>query len=276
LPIDIWFRVFSVIFSLLESGFPVHLLPIVVLPGSIAGKTVNQWHGIPAGVPVLAALGDLQCSVRAAMETTKDAVINISTSAQLSYVHLHSRAADLAKSSIAVECHPFTTCSSLAVAASLNGGNVLVQFTSMLQRWISELGLECPDINTLFSKLLVLGEVPSAMQVSPQLYGERHCPGMLASVNNISISLPSLAETFTALCDGLIANIASMINNKELMNAGVERIIGTGKALVKNPILQASVRKHFSFPLVMKSGSDAAVGAAQFAMQAMNQADQDG
>ena len=256
--------------SLLESGFPVHLLPIVVPPGSVAGKTVQQWYGVPTGIPVLAALGDLQCSVKAAMETATDAVLNVSTSAQLSYTHLHSKSVE--KSNFTLECHPFTTSNSLTVAASLNGGNVLAQFTSLLQGWISELGLDCPNTDTIFSKLLELGEMPSAMQISPQLYGERHCPGMLASVNNISSSVPSLGETFTALCDGLIVNIASMMSNEQLMNAGIKRIIGTGNALVKNPILQAAVKKHFSFPLVMKSGSDAAVGAAQFAMQALNQA----
>lgn len=251
--------------SLLESGFPVHLLPVVASPGSVAGMTVKQLYGIPSGVPVLAALGDMQCSVKAAMETAKDAVLNVSTSAQLSYPCSLSESVD--RSNVTVEYRPFTMKERLAVAASLNGGNVLAKFVSLLQGWVSELGLDTPSTETILSRLLECGEMSSELQISPQLYGERHCPDMLASVGNISLSLPSLGETFTALCDGLIANIASMLSDERLRNAGIERLVGTGNALVKNPVLQAAVKKHFSLPFVLKTGSDAAIGAAQFATE---------
>lgn len=39
--------------SLTNAGFPVHLLPDVILkPGQVAGKLVKTWFGIPAGVTV--------------------------------------------------------------------------------------------------------------------------------------------------------------------------------------------------------------------------------
>lgn len=61
------------IVSLKGAGFPVHLLPILVDSGSIAGQTCSEWHGIPANTPVGAALGDFQCSVYSCMTDKTDA-----------------------------------------------------------------------------------------------------------------------------------------------------------------------------------------------------------
>lgn len=59
--------------SLKEAGFPVHLLPVVVESGAVAGHTSFEWCGIPAQTPVSAALGDFQCSVYSCMGDTGDA-----------------------------------------------------------------------------------------------------------------------------------------------------------------------------------------------------------
>lgn len=43
-----------------------HLLPRVSSSPSIAGHLVSEWMGVPAGTPVSVAMGDNQCSVKAA------------------------------------------------------------------------------------------------------------------------------------------------------------------------------------------------------------------
>lgn len=59
--------------SLKDAGFPLHLLPQCVPSGGLAGQTCSDWHGIPAGTPVGAALGDFQCSVYSCMSARTDA-----------------------------------------------------------------------------------------------------------------------------------------------------------------------------------------------------------
>lgn len=59
--------------SLKGTGFPLHLLPQCVPSGGLAGKTCSDWHGIPAGTPVGAAMGDFQCSVYSCMSARTDA-----------------------------------------------------------------------------------------------------------------------------------------------------------------------------------------------------------
>ena len=52
-----------------------------------AGFLPRDWFDIPAGTPVSAAMGDLQCSVKSTLEDMEtDAVINLSTSAQIAFV----------------------------------------------------------------------------------------------------------------------------------------------------------------------------------------------
>ena len=52
-----------------------------------AGVLPRDWFDIPAGTPVSAAMGDLQCSVKSTLEDMDtDSVINLSTSAQIAFV----------------------------------------------------------------------------------------------------------------------------------------------------------------------------------------------
>ncbi|XP_078733811.1 sedoheptulokinase [Lampetra fluviatilis] len=62
------------------------LLPSLVPVGSVAGRTRSDFCGLPRGAEVGAALGDLQAAVYSCLERHTDAVLNISTSAQLVYV----------------------------------------------------------------------------------------------------------------------------------------------------------------------------------------------
>ena len=45
---------------------------------------------------------------------------------------------------------------------------------------------------------------------------------------------------------------------------GVKRIIGTGKALVMNPIMRKQLERQFGLPVNYNKLSDAALGAALF------------
>ncbi len=101
--------------------FPIHLLPKVMDSGSVAGTLSKTWCGIPRGSEVLTALGDMQCSVLSTLanEIACTAVLNISTSAQLSF----RMPADftLPDTQTAIEYFPYFDNRYLAVAASLNG-----------------------------------------------------------------------------------------------------------------------------------------------------------
>ncbi|XP_040543306.1 sedoheptulokinase isoform X1 [Gallus gallus] len=247
-----------------KSGFPVHLLPEVGDPGSIAGRTICAWHGIPKGTKVGIALGDFQCSVYSCLNERTDAVLNISTSAQLT-ISMPSdfQPPETPDPSSAVTYFPYFDGDYLAVAASLNGGNVLATFVDMVARWTEELGFQIQE-SAIYAKIIkaALDQNDSHLSVRPTLFGERHIPDQLASVTSIAASELSLGHVTRAVCRGVIENLCSMLPVQRLMETGVRRILGSGSALARNEVLRQEVERILPFPVVYGKDVDAAVGAA--------------
>ncbi|XP_056415160.1 sedoheptulokinase [Hyla sarda] len=252
-----------------EWGFPVHLLPNVLDAGCIAGKTSYEWCGIPQGAEVGVALGDFQCSVYSASPEITDAVMNISTSAQLTFSMPGGfQPEDHPSPPQAVTYFPYFKDRYLAVAASLNGGNVFASFVTMLTQWTSELGLETSDTN-IYAKVIsaTLSVHDTNLTICPTLYGERHSPDSQASVSNLTSANLSLGHVARALCRGIIENIHSMLPSHRLKESGIERIIGSGSALARNEALKQEVERIFPFPIVYGKDVDSAVGAAMVMVQ---------
>lgn len=69
-------------------------------------------------------------------------VLNISTSAQLTYaMPADFKPPEFPQPASSVSYFPYFYNSYLAVAASLNGGNVMAAFVEMLTSWMRELGM---------------------------------------------------------------------------------------------------------------------------------------
>ncbi|XP_055004864.1 sedoheptulokinase [Boleophthalmus pectinirostris] len=247
------------------AGFPTHLLPQCIPSGALAGHTCMDWHGISVGTPVGAALGDFQCSVYSCMNTSTDAVLNISTSAQLSYaMPLGFTPPSSTQSSSPISYVPYFDSSYLAVAASLNGGNIVALFVDMLMKWMSELGAEIPK-SSLYEKLIgcALTQDTSDLTVLPTVLGERHSPLCLGQVTHISPSNLSLGHVTRALCHGIISNLTSMMPVAYLHQAGVTRVVGSGTALARNQVLRQEVERAFSqMTIEYGQNADSAVGVA--------------
>lgn len=78
-------------YSLQSANFPTHLLPVVVEPGTVAGKLQKSFFGIPVGTPVGVALGDFQCSVLSSTSQLTDAgIIQIFTFDRSTAVYITS------------------------------------------------------------------------------------------------------------------------------------------------------------------------------------------
>ncbi|XP_077403797.1 sedoheptulokinase isoform X2 [Vanacampus margaritifer] len=245
-------------------GFPLHLLPQCVPSGELAGHTRSDWHGIPAGTPVGAALGDFQCAVYSCLNAQTDAVLNISTSAQLSLaMPADFKPPDSPQPESSVAFFPYFGSSYLAVAAALNGGNVLATFVEMLTGWMRELGVELSE-QSLYEKMIscARNQEISDLTVSPTILGERHDPFTLGQVTNISARNLSLGHVTRALCRGILENLASMMPPERLQQAGVNRIVGSGSALARNEVLRQEVERVFAQPVVYGPNADSAVGVA--------------
>ncbi|XP_028321626.1 sedoheptulokinase [Gouania willdenowi] len=247
------------------AGFPVQLLPQCVPSGSLVGRSSSVWHGVPAGTPVGAALGDFQCSVYSCMRTRTDAVLNISTSAQLTFaMPVDFRPPDSPQPSSSISYFPYFDSTYLAVAASLNGGNVLATLVQMLIGWMRDLGVEQSD-DCLYEKIIecALKQETCDLKVCPTILGERNSPLSLGHVTNISTSNLSLGHVTRALCHGILSNLTTMMPTECLQQAGVRRIVGSGSALARNEVLRQEVGKVFPMQVVYRQDADSAVGVAR-------------
>ncbi|XP_004376190.2 sedoheptulokinase [Trichechus manatus latirostris] len=250
--------------TLKASGFPVHLLPDIAEPGSVAGRTSHAWFEIPKGTEVGVALGDLQASVYSCMAQRTDAVLNISTSVQLAASMPSGFQPVQTPDPLApVAYFPYFDRTYLGVAASLNGGNVLATFVHMLIQWMADLGLEVEE-STVYSHMIQAAaqQEDTCLTITPTVLGERHLPDQLASVTRISSSGLSLGHVTRALCRGIVQNLHSMLSFQQLKEWGVERVIGSGSALSRNEVLKQEVQRAFPFPWSFGQDVDAAVGAA--------------
>ncbi|KAK9890940.1 hypothetical protein WA026_012279 [Henosepilachna vigintioctopunctata] len=249
-----------------NDGFPTIMLPEIRISGNIAGLLADTWHCIPKGTPLGVAMGDLQCSVLSTIEEPTDAVLNISTSAQIAYVNKNLERRELAgppRDNPMVHL-PYFNNTFLTVAASLNGGNSLATFVKVLQQWILEFGFSIPQ-DKVWTKLIELsGEerANSDLRINPACWSERHDPEITASVTNINVGNLRLGQVFKALCEGMIKNLHSMMPKDVLKEANIERIVYSGSAISRNLTLQNAVKEIYGFPFKIAKGSDAAKGAA--------------
>uniref|UniRef100_T1J2S7 Sedoheptulokinase n=1 Tax=Strigamia maritima TaxID=126957 RepID=T1J2S7_STRMM len=248
--------------KLRSHDFPTHFLPKIKTSGSHAGKLTHDWFRIKSGAQVGVALGDFQCAFYALHERDTDAVLNISTSAQLAVL--------MPTNFIpgppfpAVIWAPYFEGRFLAEAASLNGGNVLATFVTMLREWLGALDVQVPSEFDIWNKLLSTSEISTGdLNVSPTIFGERHLPEMCGSITNINPTNISLDNVFHALCTGLVSNLRRLMPDEVWEKANIDRIVATGSVVARNTIVREEIQRQFTkIPVVVREECDAATGAA--------------
>ena len=125
--------------------------------------------------------------------------------------------------------------------------------------------------SALLDKLLSLGQASSdssTLRISPTVFGERHDPGLLASVTGVSAHNATLGAVFRAASEGIVDNIFRLLPVDVLVAKGVKRIISSGSVLSQNPLVRRRLQQVLAgkVDFVRGSGSDAAFGAAKAAL----------
>ncbi|KAI6661175.1 Sedoheptulokinase-like [Oopsacas minuta] len=241
-------------------GVPLDILPCVATT-VIAGKLTVDLNGLKLGIPVSVGLGDMQCSVLSASPTPGDLVVNVGTSAQAVLLR-HVREVCLQD---AVTVVPYFNDSDILVAAALNGGNVIAKFVEMLECWSRDLGGSGMERDSVYEKIIELGLdcLNTDLNISPLLLGERHCPDIKASVSDIETSNLSLGSVSSALCRGIVENLAKMLTPEFVRSQGALRLIGCGSVFYRNKLVQEHFKNTYGLPLSLAPpDACAALGAS--------------
>lgn len=240
-----------------QLGIPERLMPEVVPIGTKAGVTVEGW-GIPAGIPVMAAVGDNQASVVATAEFPADEIyLTLGTGAQLSVVIDHP--ADF------VECRPYPDGRFLAVAAPLCGGAAWAWLHQHVKAWLTALKREPISDAELYDRIDALAV--AALQdedlpvVHPHFLGERHDPGVRGTLEELTLENFTPQKLAAALALGIIDNLRQML--PEELWQGRKRLLISGNAIRKTRALQVACVKCFGVKPIPTAGKEeAACGAA--------------
>eukprot|EP00731_Ephydatia_muelleri_P022985 Em0015g568a len=152
------------------------------------------------------------------------------------------------------------------VAASLSGGNVIATFVCMLQGWLEAMGIDRKTIGDadIYERLMTCGaeKWDTTLCVDPVWWGERHTPEAKGSVTNMAEDNMTFSDWCSALHRGIVQNLSKMMPEEVLLEHKIERLLGSGRTLHKNTLLQRHVTSIFKRPLVLREEVDSPLGAA--------------
>ncbi len=244
-------------------------LPAIVPSGTLAGgllaKKALQWR-VPAGIPISVALGDNQASLLATLNRPEEELaLTLGTGAQISALTQPEQKWAKQKGKT-WELRPYPGDRLLLTAAALNGGSAWAWLADTLAGWMKEMGVQPPAREVIFRRLNRLGlAADDALTFEPYLRGERWDTGLRAAVHGVCWDNFHLGELSRSLAKGIFTNLHDMLPEEIMRNR--KRLMASGNALRRNPLLRKMAEQVFQLPLVMsQQQEEAACGAARNAI----------
>lgn len=136
----------------------------------------------------------------------------------------------------------------------------------MLQGWLEAIGVDAGAVDStyIYEKLVTCGTQKwnTTLRIDPVWWGERHTPEAKGSVTNMSEDNMTFSDWCSALHQGIVENLSRMMPEGVLIEHKIDRLVGSGRTLHKNTLLQRHIENTFKRPLVLKDDVDAPQGAA--------------
>ena len=252
-------------------NIPRTLLPEIRPCGAVIGKVCDdaaKRFAIPAGIPVINAIGDNQASILASgNDFSREIYLTLGTGAQLSLV-IDVLPPEMPEE---IEARPFPGNRTLLVAAPLCGGAAFAWLADTVNTFRRDLGEpELPKV-ALLDKLdeLALSALENGEEelvIAPHFLGERWNPALRGSCDGLSLANATPGKIGAALALGIVRNLKAGFALEVL--AGKTQIIGSGNAVRLLKSIQWAIRHEFGLDLLLSEArEEAAVGAALQAQQ---------
>ncbi len=280
------------------AGIPQDILPDIVPTGKQIGtltETMAAELGLPVGAAILAALGDNQASLLATLENPQtDLGLTLGTGGQLSAViqldqklikaldqqHFEDRYQELTGRrpgkakyrkviSESFEFRPYLGGKQrLAVAALLCGGSAWNWLAETVHQWMADLSVSPIPTTELFARLNQMGlQSRSQILVRPHFLGERFDPELRGRIDGLDCNPLDLGSLARGVAMGIADSLRIMMPYPFLKKR--KRIVASGNALRRNPLLVKVAEEIFGLPVVLSPWTEeAACGAARIALGA--------
>ncbi len=211
------------------------------------------------GVPVSVALGDNQASFIGSVSDERDALLNVGTGAQISWLSPSPVSAE------AVETRPFDGKRYLAAGCSLCGGRAYAMFEKFCREIANAAGAEIDTFYPFLNKMLE-NKNESEVTGDCRFCGTRNNPELRGGYLGISENSFTPADFAFATLDGMAQELFDMYASADTKAAG---LVCSGNGMRKNAHLRKIVAEKFGCEIkIPLYEEEAACGAAFSALVA--------
>lgn len=252
--------------ALVLAGIDVNLLPSVLPPMALVGKTKN-------GVSVFNAIGDNQASVLGSLRSLNSSILlNVGTGGQLTaYTEKFVSVEGL-------ETRPFPGGGFLLVGASLAGGKSYAMLEGLFRSVIEAFVETEEPAPLLYDKMEALldREWPSMnkLKVHTQFFGTRQKPDLRGIIEDIGAVNFTPQHLIVGFLEGMAEELYGYYERlPEDIRTGFQSIIGSGNGIRSNYHLRRLCGERFDMPIRFPVfREEASVGAALHAAVALGAA----
>jgi sugar (pentulose or hexulose) kinase len=244
---------------------PAQLLPPVLPSGQRLGglaAPVARQLDLPAGLPVLNALGDTQASFLGSVAQPGDSLLlNLGTGGQVCW-----QVPGFQLPTEAVETRPLPQGRFLRVGASLCGGAAYAWLNRTVRAWLAEFGLEL-DEEAIYQRLNALADAcddVGGLRVRPTFLGVRGDPDVRAgAIQGLTLQELNLGALARATLVGIVEELRDLYHAQAGGAARHTRVIAAGGGVWGNPLLPDLIAGRFGLPVQVSPHREAAaLGAA--------------
>ncbi len=206
------------------------------------------------GIPVCVALGDNQASFIGSVSDEKNALVNVGTGSQISWL------TDKPVDAEGVENRPFDGKRYLAAGCALCGGRAFAMLERLF-REIAELASE-NKINSLYPQIdkLLESKTDTTLTADCRFCGTRNNPSIRGGLYNISENNFTAADIALSVLNGMADELYQMFKNG---GKKAEKLVCSGNGIRKNAALRKVVSDIFGCEIAIPLfEEEASFGAA--------------
>lgn len=217
-------------------------------------RVCGEWNSVPVSI----ALGDNQASFIGSVRNPADALLNVGTGAQISWLSAKPVSADVA------ETRPFDGKRYLAAGCSLCGGRAFAMLEKFMRQTVElATGEKCESYYPYLNKLLE-DKTETTLRADCRFCGTRNDPSLRGSYLGISENNFTPADFAFATLEGIAQELYSMYAPEEKGS-----LVCSGNGIRKNAALRRIVAAKFESDVkIPLYEEEAAYGAALSSMTA--------
>ena len=249
-------------------GIDSSWLPRIAPSGQPQGGLLPTWcesTGLPAGLPVMTAIGDNQAAVLGSVPSgTATVQINVGTGGQINWpVSEFTRLPGM-------DTRPVPIGRLMLVGAGLAGGDAYAWVNRTVSHWLSTFGLTVSS-EEIYARLEELAHLVPAhvdgLNCQPVFRGTRQQPEIRASFGGIGVENFTPGHVALAVLQGIARGLYSFYEQAGAARPGsLTRIIGSGNGMRNNPLLVREIVRQFGCPVELAvHEEEAAYGCALLA-----------